>query len=56
MKNFIERRAGLVALLNSMLEAVKTENRAFTDEETKKFDEIEAEIKQLDAIQTSSGV
>ncbi len=49
MKNLIERRAGLVALLNSMLEAVKTENRAFTDEETKKFDETEAEIKQLDA-------
>ncbi len=49
MKNLIERRAGLVALLNSMLEAVKTENRAFTEEETKKFDETEAEIKQLDA-------
>ena len=49
MKKLIERRAGLAALLNSMLEAVKTENRAFTEEEAKKFDETEAEIKQLDA-------
>lgn len=49
MKKLIERRAGLVVLLNSMLEAVKTENRAFTEEEAKKFDETEAEIRQLDA-------
>lgn len=49
MKKLIERRAGLAALLNSMLEAAKNENRAFTEEESKKFDETEAEIKQLDA-------
>ncbi|MBR4627780.1 MAG: phage major capsid protein [Ruminococcus sp.] len=49
MKKLIERRAGLLALLNSMLEAVKTENRAFTEEEAKKFNDTEAEIKSLDA-------
>ena len=49
MKKLIERRAGLAALLGTMIEAAKAENRAFTEDETKKFDETEAEIKQLDA-------
>ena len=49
MKKLIERRAGLAALLNTLLEAAKAENRAFTEDETKKFDETEAEIKRLDA-------
>lgn len=49
MKKLIERRAALLALLNTMLEAVKNEERAFTEEENQKFSDTEAEIKQLDA-------
>ena len=49
MKKLIEKRAALAALLKTMLETVKTENRAFTEDEAKKFDETEAEIKSLDA-------
>ena len=49
MKKLIEQRAFLVSLLNSMLDTAKSENRAFNDEETKKFDETEAQIKALDA-------
>ena len=49
MKKLIERRTALAALLSSMIEAAKNENRAFTEDENKKFDETEAEIKQLDA-------
>lgn len=48
MKKLIEKRAGLLVLLNSMLEAAKNENRAFTDEENKKFEDTEAEIAALD--------
>lgn len=49
MKKLIEQRAFLVSLLNSMVETAKSENRAFNDEENKKFDETEAQIKALDA-------
>ena len=49
MKKLIEKRAALAALLKSMLETVETEDRAFTEDEAKKFDETEAEIKSLDA-------
>lgn len=49
MKKLIERRAVLKALLGSMLATIKQEERAFTEDETKKFDETEAEIKSIDA-------
>jgi len=49
MKELSEKRAALVLSLKSLLETAKTENRAFTDEESKKFDETEAQIKALDA-------
>lgn len=49
MKKLIEKRAVLKALLESMLASVKQEERAFTEEEAKKFDETEAEIKSIDA-------
>lgn len=49
MKELIEKRAALALSLKSLLETAKTENRAFTDEESKKFDETEAQIKALDA-------
>ena len=38
MKKLIERRTALAALLSSMIEAAKNENRAFTEDENKKFD------------------
>lgn len=49
MKKLIERRAVLAALLDSMLAQVKTEERAFTDEENQKFADAEKEIKSIDA-------
>ena len=49
MKELIEKRAALMLILNGLLEAAKTEKRAFTDEENSKFTETEAEIKKLDA-------
>ena len=49
MKKLIEMRAGLLVILNGLLEAAKTEERAFTEDEEKKFNETEAEIKRLDA-------
>ena len=48
MKKLIEKRAALAALLASMLDAVKQEERAFTEEEDKKFAETEAEIAAID--------
>lgn len=49
MKKLIEKRAALKAQLQAMLDKVKTEERAFSEEETKEFDRIENEIKSLDA-------
>lgn len=49
MKKLVEKRAVLKALLESMLATIKQEERAFTEDETKKFDETEAEIKSIDA-------
>ena len=49
MKELMEKRAALMLVLNGLLEAAKTENRAFTDEENTQFTETEAEIKKLDA-------
>lgn len=49
MKNLIEKRKTLKKQLDDMLAKVKTEERAFTTEETAEFDKIEAEIKSLDA-------
>ena len=48
MKKLIEKRAALAALLASMLDVVKQEERAFTEEEDKKFAETEAEIAAID--------
>lgn len=48
MKKLIEKRAVLKALLESMLATAKTEERAFTEEEDKKFSDTEAEIRALD--------
>nr|DAJ34940.1 MAG TPA: major capsid protein [Caudoviricetes sp.] len=48
MKKLIEKRAALKAQLQTMLDKAKTEERAFSEEETKEFDRIENEIKSLD--------
>ncbi len=49
MKKLIEKRAALKAQLQAMLDKVKTEERAFSEDETKEFDRIEKEINALDA-------
>lgn len=49
MKKLIEKRAALKAVLESMLDKAKTEERAFTPEENEKFTEIEKEIKAITA-------
>lgn len=49
MKKLIEKRAKKKAELEALLGKVKTEERAFTDEERAQFDALEAEIRQLDA-------
>ena len=49
MKKLIEKRALLKSQLQAMLDKVKTEERAFSEDETREFDRIEGEIKSLDA-------
>lgn len=49
MKKLIEKRAALKSQLQTMLDKVKTEERAFSEDETKEFDRIEKEIRSLDA-------
>lgn len=49
MKKLIELRNKKRAELQAMLDTVKAEERAFTEEETAAFDALEAEIRSLDA-------
>ena len=49
MKKLIELRAKKKEALDALLNAVKTEERAFSEDEKKQFDALEAEIQQLDA-------
>ncbi len=49
MKELIEKRGEIMKQADSMLGDVRTEKRAFTDEEQKKFDDLSAEITRLDA-------
>lgn len=44
----IELRNSYVEEMENMMNAAKTENRAFTDEENAKFDELEKNIKNID--------
>ena len=48
LKKLMEQRASLKAELDDILEAVKNEQRAMTDEENTKFEGIEKQIKDLD--------
>ena len=49
MKKLIELRAKKKAELDALLDKAKTEERAFSEDEKKQFDTLEAEIKSLDA-------
>jgi len=48
LKKLMEQRASLKAELDGILEAVKGEQRAMTDEENTKFEDLEKQIKALD--------
>lgn len=48
LKKLMEQRASLKAELDGILEAVKGEQRAMTDEENTKFEDLEQKIKALD--------
>lgn len=49
MKKLIELRAKKKAELDALLNTAKAEERAFSEDEKKQFDTLEAEIQQLDA-------
>lgn len=49
MKKLIETRNQKLQEMDSLLEKVKTENRAFTEDEQKRFDELEGEVRSLNA-------
>lgn len=49
MKKLLERRNDLQAQMEAILATAKNETRAMTEEETKKFDELEAEVRAIDA-------
>lgn len=48
-KALTEKRASLVDEMNKILVTADTEQRAMTEEESARFDELEAQIKQVDA-------
>lgn len=48
-KALAEKRAALVDEMNGLLVTADTEQRAMTEEESARFDELEAQIKQVDA-------
>lgn len=49
LKSLEEQRNEAVQAMKDMTSAAETEKRAFNDEEAKKFDELEATVKKLDA-------
>lgn len=49
MKGLEEKRNDLKSQMTTLLETSKAEERAMTEEETSKFDELEKEIKNIDA-------
>ena len=48
LKKLMEQRADLQAEMEALLNTAKTEERAMTEEETSKFDELEKKIKAID--------
>lgn len=49
LKKLLEQRAELQAQMEALLNTAKTEERAMTDEENSRFDELEKQIKAIDA-------
>lgn len=49
MKKLIEKKAALKAEMQSIIDTASKEERAVTDEESKKFDELEKEIRAIDS-------
>ncbi len=49
LKKLLEKRNDLHAEMQKLLSTAKTEERAFSDDEEKRFNELETEIKKLDA-------
>lgn len=49
LKELMERRAELQESMDALLDTAKTEKRALTTEEVEKFDNFEAEIRNIDA-------
>lgn len=49
MKKLIEKKAALKAEMQSILDTASKEERAVNDDETKKFDELEKEVRAIDA-------
>lgn len=48
LKKLLEQRADLQAEMEALLNTAKTEERAMTDEESQKFDDLEKQIKAID--------
>lgn len=48
-KALLERRNDLIEEMEGLTAKMETENRAFNDDETKRFDDIKAEIRNIDA-------
>ena len=48
-KKLMEQRAALQAELQQLLDTAQNEERAMSEEETTKFDELESKIKSIDA-------
>lgn len=48
MKELLEKRALLIAQMKAMTDAAEAENRAMSDDEDKKFHEMEAEVRAID--------
>lgn len=49
LKELLEKRAAKQAAMKAILEVAKTETRSLTEEESKQFDDLEKEIRDLDA-------
>jgi len=49
LKKLLEQRAELQAQMEALINTAKTEERALTEEENAKFDELEKQIKAIDA-------
>lgn len=50
LKELIEKRGSLMQQLDELISHAKQENRAFTDEDSKKFDSLSAEVDGIDKL------